>query len=294
MNPEQHAEFPVGRSFLEKIEVRVDAGSEAADSYSREAGEKLPLSIERLGTVLSYLYRAACCAWGCRGGDHQVEWLAGRVVNQAMSGYRLIRAGYYDEALVMARGIGEITNLVFLFGTDAQELENWKKADRGTRLRDYGPAAVRKKLKALRDEDPPIDDERYKHLCEVGTHPVPGVAPGHFSGSGRPVLGVYLQPVGMFVGVTELSYAVAMAALPLSKLLGLKDGERQLLWQAAVDLIKTLGGFNILNYNELLAKALQSPSGRQSPDAAQPPSSAQQDLASDPPPLRRSPDPTSH
>jgi len=257
MTPEQHSEFFIGREFLEHHERSVDKGSEIADLFTRDSGEKLPASVEGLGTVLSLLYRAACCAWDCRGGDHQAEWLAGRVVNQAMSSYRLIRGAYYDESLMLVRGIGEIANLLSLFHANDRDFHDWKTADRGTRLNRFGPAAVRKKLNQLDGIGAPIDDERYKCLCEVGTHPVPGFKPGHYSGGGRPVLGVLLQPVGVYVAVTELSFAVAMSALPLSKLLGLKEEQRLDLGRSSLNLVRSLGAFTVLNYNDLLAQALQ-------------------------------------
>lgn len=258
MKPERHSEFPIGRDFLELHEKMVDRGSDSADIFTQESGEKLPASIDGLGTVLSLLYQASCCAWGCKGGDHQSEWLAGRIVNQSMSSYRLIRGAFYDESLMLVRGIGEIANLMWLFNADSLEFQKWKTSDRSMRLNSFGPAAVRKKLNRLGGIGAPIDDDRYRNLCEIGTHPVPGFAPGHYSGTGHPVLGVLLQPVGVYVTVTELAFAVAMSGISLSKLLDLPEEQRNKLSEAALNLIRSLGAFTILNYNELLAQALQT------------------------------------
>jgi len=255
MNSEQHSAFPNMRDFLELNEIAAEQCSLATDEFSRVSGEKLPASINGLGSVLSLLYRASCCAWGCREGDHQCEWFAARVVNQGMSAYRLIRAGYYDESLMLIRGIGEIANLLWLFNADVTNFDQWSSSSRDERMRKFSPNAVRTKLTNLGGIGSPIDDNRYRHLCEVGTHPVPGFAPGHYSGTGRPVLGGLLQPVGVYVCITELSYAVAMCAIPLSKLLGLQEEQAKDLVSKALSLIESLGAFTILNYNDLLTEA---------------------------------------
>ncbi|HER8900607.1 TPA: hypothetical protein VMX41_001800 [Streptococcus pyogenes] len=255
MTPEQHQSFPTGTDFLTLLQTGSDEGSEKADAFSHQSGERLPATMNRLGNVLSVLYRLACCAWGCKGGDHQIEWLTGRIVNQAVGSHRLIRAGLYDEALMVIRGIGENTNLLWLFHADASALESWKASDHDTRRKKFQPGMVRNRLKTLSKIGPPIDDHRYRKLCEVGTHPVPGFAPGHFNGTGRPVLGIIPQPAGIYASATELGYAVGMAALPISKLLDMEADLRTALGNEALKLISDLGQFNVLNYESLLAQA---------------------------------------
>jgi hypothetical protein len=252
MTPEQHKAFPVGRDFLEFVQTETDKASQRVDLFSQESGKCLPATLDGLGMVLSLLYRLACCAWGCRGGDHQMEWLTGRVVNHALSAHRLIRAGSYDEALVLIRGIGEIANLLWLFHVDPTALEWWKVAERHERLNQFSPGKVRNLLKRAISIGPPIDDNRYRALCEIGTHPRPAFAPGHYSGTGRPVLGVLIQPAGVYMTMTELGFAVAMAATPLSRLLVADDEIRNALRTEAVALVRALGTFTILNYEELL------------------------------------------
>jgi hypothetical protein len=105
MNHDQHANFPIGLNFLAQLQEVGDEASRIADEFIKNAGKKLPASTARLGTLLSYLYRLSCCAWGCSKGDHVLEWLAGRVVNQTMATHRLVRAANYDEALMLIRGI---------------------------------------------------------------------------------------------------------------------------------------------------------------------------------------------
>jgi hypothetical protein len=233
-----------------------------AEDFTREfsgsSGVKLPATVENFGTVLSFMYRTACCAWGCNGGDHQLEWLVGRVVNQASAAYRLIECASYDESLVLTRGIGEIANLLWLFQEFPEELGAWKASDRRGRLQNYGPAAVRRKLEACSKQFvPPIDNERYQRLCEVGTHPVPALAPSHFTGTGRPILSGMIQHVGIYVCTTELGFATAMCGIPTSAIV-LKDTvARQTLFDASIRLTRSLGSFTVLNYEERLENAIK-------------------------------------
>lgn len=267
MNSEQHEKFPVGSDFLALLQELGDVASEKADHFIENGGRKLPASTTRLGNLLSYLYRLSCCAWGCSNGDHVLEWLAGRVVNQAMSAHRLVRAANYDEALMLIRGIGEAANLLWLFMSDEMEFASWRTASRKERLSNFGPAAVRQKLeKKLGGNIIPIDRERYQRLCEVGTHPIPGFPPGHFSGTGRPALGGLLQEVGVFVSMTELGYAVSMCTLPLARMVDSPGEIKKAITDESRAILGDLGAFTILNYEELLHKARDELS-RSSPPA---------------------------
>jgi hypothetical protein len=251
----ENGSLPTGVEFLDHLTKAYDRPAAPTDQFLREGGKKLPKNAEHLGDTLAYLYGIACCMWGCKGGDHTLEWLAGRVCNQALGSFRLIRCGSYDESLMLTRGIGEIANLLWLFKCDQANIVSWKTADRKTRLNVYGPAAVRKAIETFGDK-PPIDAQRYQKLCEVGTHPVPGNAPGHFTGTGRPVLGGFFQEVGVFVCMNELGLAVASSALPLAILSGFAKERRQAVFDVAYKLVQNLGGFDINSYEGLLEKAL--------------------------------------
>jgi len=249
-------EFPIARDFLDLVQELADTSSKNTDKFCAEAGERLPQTLDAAGTVLSILYRLASCYYGCSGGDHQVEWLAGKFVNQAVSVHRLVRAAQYDEALMLVRGMGEIANLLWLFQEDRTELVAWKAADKKTRLNHFGPGAVRRRLEKLGELGPPIDTERYAALCEIATHPTPSLAPGHYSGTSRPVLGAVLQEVGVFVCVNELAYAIAMAAIPIAVLVDSRDDIKAQVEGQSVHLLRAIGSFTVLNYEEGLRKAL--------------------------------------
>lgn len=213
-------------------------------------GERLPDTIRGFDELLRQIYGATCCEWGCRGGDHQIEWLAGRVVNQANGAYRLMRDGLYDESLMLTRGIGELTNLFWLF-RDPDEFDKWKTLTRGQRMSEFGPAKVRRRLSESLESGAPINDERYRLLCEIGTHPVPAFRPGHYNLDSRAVLGHIMQPVGVLVATSELTYTVGMAAAVLPEFLELSDERARTMIETASNLIRSIGSINVTNYEEL-------------------------------------------
>jgi hypothetical protein len=253
MTPEQHKRFPREIDFLDLLQTLSEQVSKATDEFSSDAGEALPSTLKGLGNTLSLLYRMACCAWGCKDGDHQLEWLVARIVNQAVGAHRLMRSGYYDEALILVRSIGETANLLWLFAADTTSFETWKTGDDKTRRKLFKPVVVRNRLKTLVEIGPPIADDRYEALCEIGTHPTPGVRPDHFSGTGRPTLGNILQEVGVFVCATELSFAVGMSAVAIAKVIDTHFDAKAQLRAEAIALIESLGSFTIINYEQQLA-----------------------------------------
>jgi hypothetical protein len=254
MSRADHSDFPVGGAFLTLTQGIADAAGDIADEFIIGGGAVLPRTAEKLGTSLSLMYRAAACGWGCDGGDHAIEWLAGRAVNQATAAFRLARAASYDESLNEVRSVGETANLLWLFQRKRAEIERWKTCTRKERLQEFGPSAVRKKLEILLGETIPISAERYQALCEVATHPVPGVRPDHYVGLGVPVLGGVLQEAGLMTAINELAYAVSMCTIPLAALLELPGDVKDDLMLQGRDLLKGIGSFNVLSFEDLLAE----------------------------------------
>ena len=101
-----------------------------------------------LGTALSALLEVSTCHRSCRGGTHVLESLAGRTYNVACSAFSLITLGFYDEAMVLVRSLGEITNLLSLSVYNEEMWHRWLSADKKTRLNEFAPAR-RRSLAAL-------------------------------------------------------------------------------------------------------------------------------------------------
>lgn len=187
-----------------------------------------------------------------------------------MGSYRLLREGLYDESLMLTRGIGEVANLLWLF-RDPAELEAWKSVSRSERLSRFSPAAVRKRLHQSISIGAPIDDARYRALCEIGTHPIPAFNPGHYTPTASPVLGHIVQPVGVLVSVTELAFALAMCAAALPKLLELNAEHAEKMKETAIQLVQSLGAFTVLNYEELSNQIVTAPEANVPRDEARTP-----------------------
>jgi len=72
--------------------------------------------------------------------------------------------------------------------------------------------------------------------------------------------------VGVYVATTELGFAIATCATPAATV-AIKDQQaRQLLFDESIALVRSLGAFTILNYEELLQKVLGG-QGPGDPDA---------------------------
>src|SRR5262245_48629772 len=131
---ESDTSVPEGAAFLKLVWDQEDACQRETDTRLPGMGNRAPACFEQIGTVLSLLDRMASCWWACQGGDHIVEYLCGRVASTGRAALRLMRLGFYDESLVLSRGIGEIANLFLLFKEEPRALEEWKVSSRGERL----------------------------------------------------------------------------------------------------------------------------------------------------------------
>lgn len=206
-------------------------------------GRKASECHENLGIVLSLLYKEACCAHGCPGGDHFGQRLAGRVVSHSLGSYRLLCAGYYDESLALSRSLGEVANLLWLFRHMPDEQERWRSADKHTRWKEFSPLKVR-----LSIEDAglpvPIDKTRYAGLCDTAVHVRPETAPQVYNPLGLPTLGSVFQEGGCLASLNELAGATGVCAVGLIPLLTMEE-RRQRLKESAVSLLRSVGSVDL-------------------------------------------------
>jgi len=243
------------KNFLDVLLDGFEKAENETNTFEVEfSGKKHPETIVHLGEAISLLYKSACCYWKCNGGDHVIERLIAKSVNQAISAYKLYKGCFYDESLMITRGIGEIVNLLHLFYFFPEKMNQWVSLDSKERYKYFKPASVRQFLEN-ENKLVPIDKERYGKLCEVGTHPTPSETPGHYSGTGVPILGMIVQPAGAYVSIVELSYAIGLVCVVTPKLLNLEDKIAKEFKETGISLIENLGNFHILNYHERLAKA---------------------------------------
>jgi hypothetical protein len=217
-------EIPRGRAFLELVaDVEAQCGHRSLEELP-QLGISASACYECLGDVLSMLYAEASCHHGCLGGDHLHERIVAKVVANALSSLRLAMLGYYDESLALARSVGEIANLLFLFAAEPSSMDTWRVADEAQRRRDFAPVKVRLWLERL-NLRPPVESSRYGLLSEVAVHLAPSTAPQAFNHHGRPTLGAQFQFEGLMVVLNELGVAVAEAAACISVLRVSERGE---------------------------------------------------------------------
>jgi hypothetical protein len=262
--PENEFVCPVGMDFLKLVAEQEDQCEKETREGLPQVGKRVPAMMHNLGTVLSFVDRISGCFWGCKGGDHVVEYAAGRVGSTARAALRLILFGFYDEALSLTRSIGEIANLFLLCSQDTAAYAEWLASTKQERIRNFRPVRVRERLEG-KDLRAFIDEARYRQMCEVGTHVTPQTKPQAHNILGMPCAGAMFQTAGVIVALNELGLATACATVTIPKLLGYDDARRREIRDACLSLIDSLGGLHILNvdemFAELAAKAKQSING---------------------------------
>lgn len=239
------SEIPEGMDFLRLVWQQEDDCESQTDEALPKMGKKAPQCIHELGTVLSLLDRLASCFWECSKGDHVVEYLAGRTGSFARAALRLIRLGFYDEALVLVRSIGEISNLLVLFCQEDALFQEWKRSDHRKRINEFGPAKVRI---ALENKAKPVlmSQRRYALLCEKAAHVTPETKPQNYNVHGRPLAAGYFQEAGVLVAINEISEFVAWVALCAAKLRFGDTDKRYTIREAGIRLLTSVGKANVL------------------------------------------------
>ncbi len=157
----------------------------------------------RLGVCLSLMYQQACCAWGCHGKEHVFEYASGRAVTHAMGSYRLALRGLYDESLSLTRNIAEIANLVALFWQEPDSVREWLDCSDDKRRKAFSPVKIRLRLTNGQNLLA-VDENQYRHLCQLAVHFGPTTRPGSHNETDRPMLGGIVQESGLRSSVTQL------------------------------------------------------------------------------------------
>jgi hypothetical protein len=135
-----------------------------------------------LGISLNILYQAATCHRGCHGGAHMLERLCGRAYNLGCAAFHLLTLGFYDEALGLIRGIGELSNIMILAAEDPVAIQEWISADAKTLRSKFGPAQVRKMLEQKNSPLMYATKPWYGELSESYIHVTPQTKPNQHSG----------------------------------------------------------------------------------------------------------------
>jgi len=207
-----------------------------------ESSEKAPACYAALGTAMSLMDRLVSCSWGCSGSDHAAERLAGRAYHAVRAGLLLWRRGSYDEALVMARSVGEVANLLLLFHFDAQAFASWKQLPDKERWKEFRPVKVRERLERL--GGPLVfGEERYSSSSRLGVHPNPERTPGRFDPTGRPKGAGYFQAIGALTVLNEIALGVVWAGAAAAGIAEIPDDKKMAVSAACAAVDEKIGGF---------------------------------------------------
>ena len=206
----------------------IDAGGAKVRESSASGLESRSDSLLLIGTCLCAVYQAATCHRKCHGGSHVFEALAAKAYNLSVGAYNLITLGFYDEALTLIRGIGEISNLISLSVIDKSAFSEWLSSDKKTRLKKFNPAKIRNILKEKGEELMYADKDWYSKLCEEYVHVSPDTKPNMHNESMAVAGGIY-QEKGLETSLNELSAVVYFIAMLICKYFKFEDLFRELL-----------------------------------------------------------------
>ena len=242
--------IPEGAAFLELAQAQEDRCTADTEARIADLGQKAPRCYEQIGTVLALVDGMASCFWGCGGGSHDIERLCGRVASDARAAIRLMKAGFYDQALMLCRSMGERANLLWLFAHQPDALTDWQDLSDHERRKRFTPVQVRKALERLQ-KGIPIGQERYQSLSSEVVHPHPHVSPQTYNMLTIPTLGGILQPAGVMICINEIAYPLAFTAVGGARLLDLDTNIRQRIVDAAVTLAESLGSVQYAEWETL-------------------------------------------
>lgn len=256
-------DFPIQDHFFQTLRIFEDECQRQTDEKVKNLGEKAILTYQNLGTLQSFLYRFACCQWGCLHSDHKLEYIVGRVVSHVQASLRVLFFGYYDESLALTRNIAEIANLLVLFGYDKNKMQEWKSLNEDDAWKTFAPGKVRQMITAM-GKFLPIPKEHYARLCSVGTHINPITKPQPYNPIHIPTVGTVFQELGFFVSLNELAIATSVVAGGLIRVVEIdKDLIRQ-IQDAAATTARQAGSVTTENmhtiWDEILMKQQQNQS----------------------------------
>lgn len=238
--------------YIEATESLRNECKEQTKNHLPSLGKKIPKCIDELNTLLPLLEAIACCYWWCPGKEmpHVIQRIVGKGVSHSLAGLELAYSGHYDEAMGLARSVGESTNLTWLFSLDAKTFLEWQSSDGKQRWNKYRPAQVRSKITAL-NSPVPIDRDRYSVLSAETVHVDPSSTPQNFN-TAIPTLGGFYQAAGFIAAVNEISAPIAILGASAIRLLpDLPSENKEKILHSSLRLLDSVGGIDLKRVTEL-------------------------------------------
>ena len=250
--------FPLGGQFLRVVRDHERRCEVSFDKWLADAGVKAPRTMDALGTALSYMDRIASCQWDCRQANHIEERLVARVASNARAALKLLRSGYYDEALGLVRQIGETANLLSLFVQSPESRQEWESAFENGAQTAFKPVGVRRRLEKL-PRPLPMDQDIYRVLSSRSIHVNPATSPQTYNPFNIPTMGAYFQEAGGLLVLNHLARMVGWV-LGLGVILIKPPTYRKVAIDSSVALLRSIGSINlnsIQDYFDTIRESLQ-------------------------------------
>jgi hypothetical protein len=263
---------PQGKSFFKLVAAVEDANVTKTDRLLPKIGKKAPACYREIGTILSVLDRMASCWWTCRGGDHLIEYMCGRTASFGRASIRLIRMGFYDEALALVRTIAEIANLFALFQLEPSSLSDWRTLPEKRRKLQFSPVQVRIRLGQIA-QGAYVNKVDYDLLSGRSTHAHPNTRPQSYNVLNMPSAGPLLQQEGLLICLNELGAALVLIILYGTQLLAYKRPLRLRLLKAGRKLAEQIGGARLselTDFHQRIREKLGTQSGEPTERVPQP------------------------
>lgn len=242
--------IPTEKEFLQSIWNHEDKLEGDFDEIVPKLGKKTPACLENIGVVLSYLDRMASCWWKCQGGNHEIERICARVATHARAALRLVRFGFYDEALILCRGIGEAANLMQLFIFEKESFKDWIQSDPKKVQKNFSPVKVRLRLEKA-DTPPIINEERYRKLSGRFSHVRPDNSPQSHNLLGVSSATPIIQEAGIIVCLNELALPLACIAIFGANILDHKKSVVREITFHSKELLDVTGGVSIESIDDI-------------------------------------------
>jgi hypothetical protein len=155
-----------------------------------------------------------------------------------------MKRGYYDQAMSLARGLGEIANLLVLFTVDNAAMDRWKHTTEVGRRREFSAVKVRVALERL-DTQIPVEEERYRLLSSYSIHADPDNAPQAHDERARAKSAPVYQEAGFLLALNEISWPIASITLFVPNLIDLAKEHAKTFQEVAGVLMESVGGINV-------------------------------------------------
>jgi hypothetical protein len=164
--------------------------------------------------------------------------------------------GFYDEALVLIRGVGEIANLLSLFEAKTGLFARWKSLDERMRRREFSPVNVREELEKVATPIRVVT-EKYAELSSRSVHVDPRTSPQAYDRLARPKGGAYYQEAGLIICLNELALGLTFVTYAAAKLSHVDPPLKTRMFVAGRDLILHTGRLGIENMQEMWAELMK-------------------------------------